>query len=117
MAAPEEGADFALQPSHRDSTTKLLLCTGRLQPPPLHRPPNHIATAVLPETLEPPYEMHLPVGKMLKKTVTDETRYVLPLVVSQICQFLLQDGTNRNNGSKRVSKKQKLEKELPAQYT
>src|SRR5712664_801282 len=74
----------------------------------LERPPDMIAAQVLPDALQPPEHMHLPVRKMFEKTVADQAHHVLPIVITFVGDFFLQhrpDGDNRCEG---VSEQQEL---------
>src|SRR6267378_1228319 len=93
----------------------LLRNAGRLQPFPLQRRPRNVAAQILPNPPQAPIHMHLPVRKMFEKTVTDQPHHILPIVAALVGDFLLQNSTNGNHGSKRVTKKKKLQKESPAQ--
>src|SRR6266852_4162101 len=88
---------------------------GGLQSFALERRPYVVAVHILPDPLQPPEHMHLPVRKMLEKTVADQPHHILPIVITFVGDFFLQhrpDGDNRCEG---VSEQQELQKERAAQ--
>src|ERR1700732_2120970 len=68
----------------------------RLQPLPLQRLPGVVAAQILPDAAQPPEHVHLPVRKMLEKTVADQTHHVLPVVIAFVSDFFLQHGPDGN---------------------
>src|SRR5712692_8742091 len=82
---------------------------------PFHGRPNVVAAQVLPKALEPPDHMQLAVGKMFQKAATHEPRYILPVVVPFVGDFLLQDRADGNQRGKGIPEKQELHEEFPAQ--
>src|SRR6202158_4577048 len=60
----------------------------------LERRPGIVAAQILPDALQSPEHVHLPVRKMFKKTVADQARHVLPVVIPLVSDFFLQDGTD-----------------------
>ena len=86
------------------------------QPLSFHRSPHQVASQVLPKALQSPDHMQLPVRKMFQEAVGDEPSHILPIVVSLVSQFLLQNGTNGNHRCKRIPEEEKLQTECPAQY-
>jgi len=63
----------------------------------LHRFPHQVAAKVLPEALQPPNHVELTVGKMFEEAVADEPHDVLPVVITLVSNFFLQDGTDGNH--------------------
>src|SRR6267143_6271552 len=97
------------------SAPEKLWNAGGLQPFALHRRPDVVAEQILPNTLQPPEHVHLPIGKMFEKTVADQPHHVLPVVIAFVGDFFLQhrpDGDDRCEG---VSEQQELQKERAAQ--
>src|ERR1700757_1722030 len=90
--------------------------TGRCQTFASEWSPNVVTTEVLPEALQPPDHVQLAIGKMFQKAVTDEPRDILPVVISFVGEFFLQDRADGNHRRKSVPEKQELEKELSAQH-
>src|SRR5712671_1308205 len=76
---------------------------GRLQPFPLQRRPDVVAAQILPHATQTPEHMHLPVRKMLEKTVADQTHHILPIVVALVGDFFLQHSATGNEGSKGIT--------------
>src|SRR5712692_289153 len=73
------------------------------------RTPSVVAAEVLPEALQPPDHMQLPIGKMLEEAVTDQARHILPIIIATIGDLLLQDRANRNGRREGVPKQKELE--------
>src|SRR5260370_976164 len=91
--------------------------TGRRRKPLAgNRSPNVVAAQGLPEALQPPDHVQLPVGKMLQKAVTHEPHNILPVVVPFVGDFLLQDRTDGNHRRKCIPENQELHEEYPAQH-
>src|SRR6266446_33103 len=88
---------------------------GGLQPFALEQAPGIIAVKVLPDPLQPPEHMHLPVRKMFEKTVADQAHHVLPVVVALVGDFFLQHGADGDYRRKRISENQELQKKRTAQ--
>src|SRR5712692_7032815 len=86
-----------------------------LQPFALGRRPGIVAAKILPDALQPPEHVHLPVGKMFEETVAEQAHHVLPVVIALVGDFFLQDGTNGDHRCERVSKKKELQKKCAAQ--
>ena len=95
------------------STTcrKILVCAKGLRALLLQRSPGHVASQILPEALQSPDHMQLPIRKMFQEAITDEPRDILPIVVAFVSQFLLKHGTNRNHGRESVAEDDELKKE------
>ena len=73
---------------------KHLSGTRRLKSLSLEWSPDVVTTQVLPETLKAPDHVQLAIGKMLQKAVGHEPRYILPIVITFVGNFLLQDRAN-----------------------
>src|SRR5690242_15589332 len=76
-----------------------------------------VAAKILPESLQPPDQVHLPVRKMFEVAVADQPHHVLPVVVSLIGDLFLQDRADGNHGGKRLTEDEELQKEFAAQNT
>ena len=76
-----------------------------------------VAAEILPESLQPPDHVHLPVRKMFEEAVADEPHHVLPVVVPLVSDFFLQDRADGNHGGKRIPEDEELQKEFAAQNT
>jgi hypothetical protein len=63
----------------------------------LQRPPRHVTTQVLPETLQPPDHVRLAVWKVFEKTIAHKPGYILPVVVALVGQLFLQDGADQRS--------------------
>src|ERR1700746_3122056 len=104
--------------SYRARTTRYLARTGcsarvrtrGLDSLSLWRSPGQVASQILPEAVQSPDHMQLPVRKMLQKAIADEPDDILPIVVAFVCQFLLEHGTYGNHCSEGVSEDDKLQK-------
>ena len=79
--------------------------------------PGEVAAKILPESLQPPDHVHLPVRKMFEETVADQPHDVLPVVVPLVGDFFLQDRADGNHGGKRIPEDEELQKEFAAQNT
>ena len=73
-----------------------------------------VATKILPQTLQAPDHVQLPVGKVFEEAVTHKPDDILPVVVAFVSDFLLQHRSNGNYRSEGVSENHKLKKKLPA---
>src|SRR5882762_2533828 len=82
----------------------------------LHGLPDQVAAQVLPETLQPPDHVQLPIGKMLEEAVADEPRYILPVVVALVGNLFLQNGTYGDHCGKRIPEYEEFEEKFPAQH-
>ena len=51
---------------------------------------------------------------MFEEAVADKPDYVLPIVITFVGNFFLQDSADGNHGGKRVAEEKELQKELPA---
>src|SRR5258708_14102865 len=107
------------QPSYgaRLSTTssKTLVCAKGLRALSLQRSPGQVASQILPEALQAPDHMQLPVRKMFQEAIADEPRDILPIVVAFISQLLLKHGANGNHCGERIPEDDKLHKESATQ--
>src|SRR4029077_14986002 len=81
----------------------------------LERRPRIVAAQILPNALQAPKHVHLPVGKMFEETVADQARHVLPVVVALVGDFFLQNGTDGDHRRESISEQQELQKERAAQ--
>jgi hypothetical protein len=115
MIAHEQSIDVR-NPSSREESSSLapLFDLGGVKPFAFYRPPHKIAADVLPQTLQSPHHVQLPVGEVLQEAVTDQPHYVLPVIVAFVRDFFLQDGADRNHGSKGIPEDQKLQKKFAA---
>src|SRR5260370_31043438 len=90
---------------------KTLVCAKGLRALSLQRSPGHVASQILPEALQSPDHMQLPIRKMFQEAIADEPRDILPIVVAFVSQFLLKHGANGNDCCERISEDDKLQKE------
>jgi len=60
-----------------------------LKPLALQGSPGKITAKILPEALQPPDHVQLPVRKMLEEAVADEPNYISPVVVALVSNFFL----------------------------
>src|SRR6266849_5308167 len=81
----------------------------------LEHSPDMIAAQVLPDQLQPPEHMHLPVRKMFEKTVADQAHHVLPVVITFVGDFFLQHRPDGDYRCECVSEQQELQKKCAAQ--
>src|ERR1700720_2333204 len=72
------------------------------------RPPSHVTSQVLPDTLQSPDHMQLPVRKVFDEAIGHKACDVLPVVVAFVSKFFLQHRANRNQGRKSVSEENEL---------
>src|SRR5581483_11990746 len=82
----------------------------------LERLPRDIATHILPQALQAPDHLQLPVWEMLQEAEADETHDVPPVVVTPVRDLFLQDGANRNHGGECIAENEELQKEVAAEY-
>src|ERR1700694_3899592 len=59
--------------------------------------------------------MHLTVRKVFEEAITYQSRDILPIVIALVGQFLLQHGSDRNDGRKAIAEEHELKKECPTQ--
>src|SRR6266568_3548237 len=71
------------------SCTHVASRSRRFYAPPLQRLPVRIAAQILPQPLQPPEHVHLPVGKMLQKAAADRPSDILPVIVPFIGELFL----------------------------
>src|SRR5581483_8666684 len=83
----------------------------------LERLPRDIATHILPQALQAPDHLQLPVWEMLQEAEADETHDVPPVVVTPVRDLFLQDGANRNHGGECIAENEELQKEVAAEDT
>src|ERR1700675_1408527 len=81
----------------------------------LQRSPSHVALEVLPEALQSPDHVQLPIRKVFEEAVAHQSRNILPIVISLVSQFFLQHRSDGNNRRKSVSEEHELKKERPTQ--
>ena len=65
-------------------------------------PPFMVAAQILPEALQAPDHVQLPVGKMLEEAVADEPRYILPVVVTFVSNLFLQNRADGDDPHTRI---------------
>src|SRR5712691_4967448 len=98
-----------------DRRRACLVRLHRFLPLSLQRSPSHVASKVLPEALQPPDHMQLPIRKVFQEAVAHQPGHILPIVISFVGQFFLQHRTDRNHRRKPIPEQHELKKECPAQ--
>src|SRR6266702_2564257 len=71
------------------SCTRVASHSGRFHAAPLQRLPAPITAQILPQPLQPPEHVHLPVRKMLQKAAADQPSDILPVVVPFVGELFL----------------------------
>src|SRR5207245_11562510 len=85
--------------------TRVASRSRRFHAPPLQRLPAHIASHILPQALQPPEHVHLPVRKMLQKAAADQPSDILPVIVPFVGQLFLKHRADGNDRGKSVAEK------------